>query len=91
MAIQIGQRPDHDFHEPLGLLSDCHRRIEHFLRVFIAVDSVHTAEVTLGNVGNASSVYDDEMTDAMSSHFGTRCSGWFATVNRDDANGHDVS
>jgi hemerythrin-like domain-containing protein len=39
MAIQIGQRPDHDFDEPLGLLSDCHRRIEHFLRVLIAVDA----------------------------------------------------
>lgn len=37
MGIQIGQRPDHDFDEPLGLLSDCHRRIEHFLRVLIAV------------------------------------------------------
>jgi hemerythrin-like domain-containing protein len=39
MAFQIGQRPDHDFDEPLGLLSDCHRRIEHFLRVLIAVDA----------------------------------------------------
>jgi hemerythrin-like domain-containing protein len=37
MPIQIGQRPDHDFDEPLGLLSDCHRRIEHFLRVLVAV------------------------------------------------------
>src|SRR5579871_539064 len=33
MLIKIGQRPDHSFDEPLGLLSDCHRRIEHFLRV----------------------------------------------------------
>jgi hemerythrin-like domain-containing protein len=31
--LKIGQRPDHGFDEPLGLLSDCHRRIEHFLRV----------------------------------------------------------
>jgi len=38
MANQIGQ-PDHDFDEPLGLISDCHRRIEHFLRVLIAVDA----------------------------------------------------
>jgi hemerythrin-like domain-containing protein len=37
MPIQIGQRPDHGFDEPLGLLSDCHRRIEHFLDVLIAV------------------------------------------------------
>jgi len=31
MLLNIGQRPDHGFDEPLGLLSDCHRRIEHFL------------------------------------------------------------
>ena len=37
MPIQIGQRADHGFDEPLGLLSDCHRRIEHFLRVLSAI------------------------------------------------------
>src|SRR5215471_10334822 len=35
MPIKIGQRPDHDFNEPLGLLSDCHRRIEYFLDVLV--------------------------------------------------------
>jgi hemerythrin-like domain-containing protein len=39
MRIQIGQPPGHDFDEPLGLLSDCHRRIEHFLRVLVVVDA----------------------------------------------------
>lgn len=37
MPIQIGQRPDHGFDEPLGLLSDCHRRIEYFLNVLTTV------------------------------------------------------
>jgi hemerythrin-like domain-containing protein len=37
MPIQIGQRQDHGFDEPLGLLSDCHRRIEHFLSVLTTV------------------------------------------------------
>jgi hemerythrin-like domain-containing protein len=37
MPIQIGQPPDHGFDEPLRLLSDCHRRIEHFLHVLIAI------------------------------------------------------
>jgi hemerythrin-like domain-containing protein len=37
MPIQIGQRPDHGFDEPLHLLSDCHRRIEHFLHVLPAI------------------------------------------------------
>lgn len=38
MLIKIGHRPDHGFDEPLGLLSDCHRRIEHFLRVLTAIE-----------------------------------------------------
>ena len=37
MPIKIGQRADHGFDEPLGLLSDCHRRIEHFLRVLATI------------------------------------------------------
>jgi hemerythrin-like domain-containing protein len=37
VPIQINRRPDHDFDEPLGLLSDCHRRIEHFLDILNAV------------------------------------------------------
>jgi hemerythrin-like domain-containing protein len=35
MPIQIGQKKESDFTDPLGLLSDCHRRIEHFLAVLI--------------------------------------------------------
>ena len=46
MPIQIGKPPDHGFDEPLGLLSDCHRRIEHFLRV-LAVRSREAAGTTL--------------------------------------------
>lgn len=29
----LGRKPDHGFDEPLGLLSDCHRRIETFLGI----------------------------------------------------------
>jgi hemerythrin-like domain-containing protein len=36
MRLTIGQQPDHGFGEPLGLLSDCHRRIEYFLQVLTA-------------------------------------------------------
>ncbi len=36
MPVQIG-RIESDFSNPLGLLSDCHRRIEHFLDVLIRV------------------------------------------------------
>lgn len=33
----LGRGPDHDFDEPLGLLTDCHRRIESFLGVLARV------------------------------------------------------
>lgn len=35
--IQIGAPLAHDFSNPLGVLSDCHRRIEHFLQLLITV------------------------------------------------------
>jgi hemerythrin-like domain-containing protein len=37
MPVQIGQKQESDFSNPLGLLRDCHRRIEHFLEVLIRV------------------------------------------------------
>lgn len=37
MGIQIGQKPSPTFQQPLELLSDCHRRIESFLRALILV------------------------------------------------------
>lgn len=37
MAIQIGQPALPTFNEPLALLKDCHRRIEHFLGVLLLV------------------------------------------------------
>ena len=37
MAVQIGARPDSGFDDPLGMLKDCHRRIEHFLHVLCTV------------------------------------------------------
>ncbi|MEW6681994.1 MAG: hemerythrin domain-containing protein [Nitrospirota bacterium] len=37
MPITIGKKPGSSFADPLGLLSDCHRRIEHFLGLLITV------------------------------------------------------
>lgn len=37
MAIQIGAKPDSGFDDPLGMLEDCHRRIERFLDIFCRV------------------------------------------------------
>lgn len=36
-GIQIGARPDAGFDDPLGMLKDCHRRIEHFLSILCVV------------------------------------------------------
>lgn len=33
MAVQLGSRGQADFSQPIELLMDCHRRIEHFLEV----------------------------------------------------------
>lgn len=37
MAVQIGAKPDSGFDDPLGMLRDCHRRIEMFLAVLCRV------------------------------------------------------
>ncbi len=37
MAIQIGAKPDSGFDDPIGMLKDCHRRIERFLGVLCVV------------------------------------------------------
>ncbi len=37
MPIKIGAAPENDFNRPLGLLSDCHRRIERFLGQLLRV------------------------------------------------------
>jgi len=37
MGIQIGAKPDSGFEDPIGMLTDCHRRIEHFLNILCVV------------------------------------------------------
>ena len=37
MGIQIGAKPDAGFDDPIGMLRDCHRRIEQFLHVLCLV------------------------------------------------------
>ena len=37
MAIIIGDKPDRDFTDPIGMLEDCHRRIEKFLDVLLTL------------------------------------------------------
>jgi hemerythrin-like domain-containing protein len=37
MAIQIGAKPDSGFDDSIGMLTDCHRRIESFLGILSAV------------------------------------------------------
>src|SRR6266567_6809242 len=37
MPIQIGQKKAADFSDPLGMLSDCHRRIERFLAALLTL------------------------------------------------------
>ena len=39
MPIVIGAKPESNFTDPIGLLTDCHRRIERFLSVLVRVAS----------------------------------------------------
>lgn len=54
MPIAIGQELESDFRNPLGLLSDCHRRLERFLNALIAI-----SEEARGS----------KLNDAQSQHF----------------------
>jgi len=36
-GIQIGAKPDSGFDDPIGMLKDCHRRIESFLQILFLV------------------------------------------------------
>ena len=63
MLLKIGHRPDHGFDEPLGLLSDCHRRIEYFLHVLSAI----TREVAGGALADA----QREQVEAALAYFAT--------------------
>ena len=47
MAIQIGAKPDSGFDDPIGMLKDCHRRIERFLEILCLVaERAHTRSLT---------------------------------------------
>jgi hemerythrin-like domain-containing protein len=39
MPITIGGKPESSFADPMGLLTDCHRRIERFLSVLVQVSA----------------------------------------------------
>jgi len=39
MLLQIGQKPESDFHHPIGMLEDCHKRILFFLKSLIKLAS----------------------------------------------------
>jgi hemerythrin-like domain-containing protein len=48
MAIQIGAKPDSGFDDPIGMLTDCHRRIEHFLQILCLVAERASSRVLTG-------------------------------------------
>ncbi len=48
MAVQIGAKPDSGFDDPIGMLTDCHRRIEQFLNILATVAERVTARSLTG-------------------------------------------
>jgi hemerythrin-like domain-containing protein len=58
MAVQIGAKPDSGFDDPIGMLKDCHRRIERFVNLLarvadqasgraLTIDERHAVEAAL--------------------------------------------
>lgn len=43
MLMQIGQKPESDFSEPIGMLEDCHKRIIYFLKSLVNVAETTTS------------------------------------------------
>jgi hemerythrin-like domain-containing protein len=48
MAISIGNKIENDYTTPLGMLSDCHRRIERFLNLLITITESVQGEALSG-------------------------------------------
>lgn len=47
MGIQIGAKPDSGFDDPIGMLKDCHRRVERFLHMqWVVVDRARGRALT---------------------------------------------
>ncbi len=46
MFTQIGAKPESDFSEPLGMLSDCHKRIQFFLRDLVRLTEAAQAQLS---------------------------------------------
>lgn len=53
MGIQIGAKPDSGFDDPIGMLKDCHRRIEHFLELLCVVPGRAAGRVLTGEERSA--------------------------------------
>jgi hemerythrin-like domain-containing protein len=53
MLMQIGQKPEHDFSEPIGMLEDCHKRILHFIQTLITLEGSVGAEALNADDRNA--------------------------------------
>lgn len=51
MLIQLNSKPLANFDQPLGVLEDCHRRIEGFLGQLITVTDMHEADGILSEQG----------------------------------------
>jgi hemerythrin-like domain-containing protein len=59
MGIQIGAKPDAGFDDPIGMLKDCHRRIEQFLHVLcLVVERAQERELTQEEAAAVKSALD---------------------------------
>src|ERR1035437_3162108 len=75
MGIQIGAKPDSGFDDPIGMLTDCHRRIERFLYILWMV-----ADRALGRA-----LTDEEATAVQSALHYFRVGGQRHTADEEES------
>lgn len=100
MALTIGGKPDSSFDNPIGLLSDCHRRIERFLQQLRLVadeaqggalsdDHRHALEVALRYFREAAPRHtrdeEDSLFPKMRGHGGQEITQAMAALDRLEA------
>jgi hemerythrin-like domain-containing protein len=60
MPVTLGAKPESNFSDPFGLLSDCHRRIESFLTVLVKAGEIGDLdEGALNSLGRALNYFRD--------------------------------
>jgi len=68
MAVQIGAKKLAGFDQPLEMLADCHRRVEHFLDVMLRVEEIYRHQALDDQAKQALAVCEEYFCKAAVKH-----------------------